>query len=124
MNNRLEMLNWKRNRLPRRGLRSSRVGTVSSREISPTAQKDALRTVDTAIEESVGPAGVPGWSGQLPEKLILAIQTPAGVARRSPEQRRRAKTAGGGMIAQTVPRDWSVVGMTFSPKGSFSQRQN
>jgi hypothetical protein len=108
MNNRLEILNWKRNRLPRRGLRSSRVGTVSSREISPAAQKDALRTVDTAIKESVGPAGVPGWSGQLREKLILAIQTPAG---------------GGGMIAQTVPRDWSVVGMTFSPKGSFSQRR-
>ena len=90
MNNRLEMLNWKRNRIPYRGLRSSRVGTVSSRETSPAAQKDALRTVDIVIGESVGPAGVPGWSDKLREKPILAIQTPAG---------------DGEMIAQTVPRD-------------------
>jgi len=86
------------------GVRSPRPATDPTGATCPATRKDALRNVDTATSESVSPAGVPGWLGQLHEKPDRVIQTPAG---------------GGGQAAQTVPRGWSVVDKASSSPGSF-----
>ena len=70
---------------------------------SVAACRDALKRMDTAAQISVGPAGVAErWIG-----LQSADQTPAG--------------GGGESAAQVQLRSLSVVGMAFSPKGSFTR---
>ena len=77
--------------------------TAGARPVA--AYRDAMKLTDTASQISVGPAGVV-------ERRVgfqPADQTPAG--------------GGGKSGAQVTLRIRSVVGMTFSPKGSLVRDQ-
>ena len=105
MIDRLSNGTWQANETRSRSLVSVDETRESAGTRSMAAHKDAMQLMDAASQTSVGPAGVV-------ERRVgfqPADQTPAG--------------GGGKSGAQVTLRIRSVVGMTFSPKGSLVRDQ-